>query len=34
MGLQFEGYPRFVEKRLIRFIRDKELRDTGDRFYD
>jgi len=31
MGLQFEGYPSFVEKRLIRFIRSKELKDVGDR---
>jgi len=34
MGLQFEGYPRFVEKRLIRFIRDKELRNAGDGLHD
>lgn len=33
-GLQFEGYPRFTERRLIQFIRSKELRNAKDVFHD
>jgi len=33
-GLQFEGYPGVVEKRLIRFIRSKELKDISDNTRD
>lgn len=33
-GLQFEGYPGVVEKRLIRFIRSKELKGISDNTRD
>lgn len=33
-GLQFEGYPRSTERRLLQFIRSKELRNAKDVFHD
>ncbi len=33
-GLQFEGYPGVVEKRLIRFVRSKELKGISDNTRD